>query len=106
MIYKHTVICCPFCGCLPVYDEICLRSVNFVHSRITHRSTLVKFIAQYSIFYGRFSSPAGHNMLCCAQRYLCAVENLLFTRSVCNVVDSCICQCLSDEQLIARMCNG
>ena len=53
----------------------------------------------YSIFYGRFSSPADRNMLCCAQRYLCAVEDLLFTRSVCRVVASCVCEHLSDEQI-------
>jgi len=67
---KHMVICCPFyvaAWCLPVCDEICLISVNFVRSCITHRSTLVKFIARlwglYSIFYGRFSSPAGSNLI-------------------------------------------
>jgi len=88
-------------GCLPVYDEICLRFVNFVRSCITHRSTLVKSIARYSIFYGRFSSPAGCNMLCCAQRYSCAVEDLLFTRSVRSIVDSCVCERSSDEQVQA-----
>ena len=77
-------------GCLLVFDEICLRSVNFVPSCITDRSTLVKFIARCSIYYGRFRSPAGRNMLYCAQRYSCAVEDLLFTRSARNVVDSCM----------------
>ena len=38
-------------------------------------------------------------MLCCAQRYSCAVEDLLFTRSVCNVIDSRVCESLSDEQI-------
>jgi len=80
------------CGCLPVYHEICLRSVNFVRSCITHFNTLVKFIARYSIFYGQFSSPAARSMLYCAQRYSCAVEDLLFTCSTCNVVDSCVCE--------------
>ena len=38
-------------------------------------------------------------MLCCAQRYSCAVEDLLFTRSVCNVIDSRVCESLSNEQI-------
>ena len=38
-------------------------------------------------------------MLCCAQRYSCAVEDLLFTRSVRNVIDSRVCESLSDEQI-------
>jgi len=42
-----------------VCDEICLRSVNFERSCITHGSTLVKPVAWYSMFYGWFSSPAG-----------------------------------------------
>jgi len=28
-------------------------------------------------------------MLCCTQRYSCVMEDLLFTRSVRNIVDSC-----------------
>ena len=87
------------CGCLPVFDEICLRCVNFVCSCITHRSNLVKFIARYSIFYERFRSPAGRNMLYCAQRYSCAVEDLLFTLSARNAVSSRVRERLSDEQI-------
>jgi len=45
----HGYLLSLLCGCLPVYDEICLRSVNFVRSRITHWSTLVKFIAWYGL---------------------------------------------------------
>jgi len=88
------------CGCLLVFDEICLRSVNFVRSRINHHSNLVKFIARYSIFYGRFRSPAGRNVLYCAQRYSCAVEDLLFTQSARKTVSSRVRERLSDEQLL------
>jgi len=87
------------CGCLPVYHEICMRSVNFVRLCITHWNTFVKFITWYSIFYGRFSSPAARSMLYCAQRYSCAVEDLLFTCSTCNVVDSRVCERFCNEQL-------
>ena len=60
---------------------------------------MVKFIARYSIFYGRFGSPAGRNMLYCAQRYSCAVEDLLFTQSARNAVNSRVRERLSDEQI-------
>ena len=77
--------------CLPVYDEICMRSgsVNLMRSCITRRT--MHFYQVYRTvqhFYGRFSSPAIRDMLYCAQRYSCAVEDLLFTRSLRNVVDS------------------
>jgi len=87
------------CGCLPVFDEICLRSVKFMRSCINHHSNLVKFIARYSIFYGRFRSPAGRNMLYCAQRYSCAVEDLLFTQSARKTVNSRVRERLSDQQI-------
>ena len=84
---KHMLSVVPFMWLLPVFDENCLRSVNFVRSCITHRSNLVKFIARYSIFYGR---GLGHQlavMLYCAQRYSCAVEDLFFTQSARNAVN-------------------
>ena len=71
-----------------------------MRSCITHRSNLVKFIARYSIFYGRVRSPVGRNMLYCAQRYSCAVEDLLFTQSARKTVSSRVRERLSDEQLL------
>jgi len=70
-----------------------------MRSRINHRSNVVKFIARYSIFYGRFRSPAGRNMLYCAQRYSCAVADLLFTQSAPKTVNSRVREHLSDEQI-------
>jgi len=72
------------CDCLPVYDELCLRFVNFVRSYMAHRSHLVSFIARYSTMYGRFSSSVGCNI----QRYACTVEDLLLRVPVRSVVAS------------------
>ena len=43
-----------------------------------------------------------HNVLYCAQQYSCAVEDLLLLtqQSACNVIDSCVCERLSNEQTI------
>jgi len=38
-------------------------------------------------------------MLCCAQRYSCALEDLFFTQSARNTVNSRIREHLSDEQI-------
>ena len=61
------------CNCLPVYDDLCLRFINFVRSCMAHQSRLVSFIARYSTMHGRFSSPVGCNIRRCAQRYSCTV---------------------------------
>ena len=45
-------------------------------------------------------------MLCCAQLCSCAVEDLLFTRSVRNVIDSRVCESLSDEQIQTASLSG
>jgi len=97
----HGYLLSLLCGRLPVYDEIYLRFVNFLRSciKLTHRSNLVKFIARYSVFYGWFRSPAGRNMLYCARRYSRAVEDLLYTQSARNAVNSRVRERLSDEQI-------
>ena len=69
-------------ACLPVHHELCLRVMCFAH-----HNTLV--IALYDVMYGRFSSPVGRNMLRCAQRYLCSVEDLL-CRSSYVVLLNCV----------------
>jgi len=70
--------------------------MNFTWSGIAHHSTLASFIARYSIMYGRFRSPAGRNMFYCVQRYACPVEDLLFCRSLHNVVISRVRKWLTD----------
>jgi len=54
---KHMVICCPFyvAACLPVCDEICLISVNFVRSCITHIGALLSSLSHGYRAYTAFS---------------------------------------------------
>jgi hypothetical protein len=37
--------------CLPVFDEICRRSLNFIKSCITHHSQLIRFISLHSVLF-------------------------------------------------------
>lgn len=64
--------------CLPIYDEICRRSINFVRSCIAHESPVIRFITQYGVLYARSSSFLGENMLFCMQRYNCSLSDLLY----------------------------
>ena len=68
---QHTLLpLIPIIGqCLPIFDEICRRSLNFVRSCIAHESSLIRFIAQYGVLYARSSSFLGQNVLFYMPRY-------------------------------------
>ena len=63
--------------CLPIFEEICRRSSNFIYSCVTNESNLVRSVAKYGIVYGRYNSFLGHNALFCAQRYSCNVDDIV-----------------------------
>jgi len=51
--------------CLPVYDEVCRRSINFLRRCISHSCKVVRRVANYGIYHGRCDSPAGRKVLHC-----------------------------------------
>ena len=61
-------------------DEICRRSLNFIRSCICHENTLIRFITLHGVCHGRSRSPLGENVLICANRYNCSVNDLLYGR--------------------------
>ena len=72
----------PFlCQCLPVYDEICERTMNFVRSCLYYQSSVVKSVAWYSVLHGHYSSPMGRDVLLCLQRYVLLMTFYHVTRS-------------------------
>ena len=46
----HCYILPLLCECLPVYDEVCRRSINFLRTCVSHRSKVVRCVANYGIF--------------------------------------------------------
>ena len=62
--------------CLPLYDEICSRSLRFIITFIQHQSKLIRAVANYGIQYGRHNSFIGHNALICAQRYKININDI------------------------------
>ena len=76
-------------NCLPLLDEICRRSLLFVHKCITHASPLVGFIAQHGILHARGYSFLGRNVSFCMQRYkipLCRIVDGSFVASIYSFV--------------------
>ena len=66
-------------NCLPAFDEICRRSTNFIKSRVSHSSGLVRSIAMYSFTFSRCNSVICQNLLFCAQRtYNCLIQDILY----------------------------
>ena len=73
--------------------------MNFVRLCFVHHNSLVSSIARYGVMYGRFSSPLGRNMLRCAQRYLCSMEDLLYHSSVRGTVELCVRKRVTADQV-------
>ena len=84
--------------CLPLEDEICKRSRNFIRDCLCNSSGLVSAIANYGVFYGRYDSFLGHNALFCVNKYnvnICDIVsgstnvNYVVRRHVFGLVDDC-----------------
>jgi len=75
------------CRCLPVFDEICRRSLKFIRACINNESSLVRGLAFYGITFARNESFLGRNVLFCADRYHCAVNDILHG-SINNIINS------------------
>ena len=66
-------------NCLPLFDEICRRSLHFIRTCINHDSYLVRFVAQYGVFHARSLSVLGQNVDFCAHRFGFAVRDILLS---------------------------
>ena len=66
--------------CLPVFDEICRRSMNFITACCTHTSVLVRSVANHGLI-ARYNSFIGQNALFCTQRYKCTFDDIYCRRS-------------------------
>ena len=43
--------------------------INFIRECLCNRSQLVRAIANYGIYYGRYNSFLGHNALFCSNKF-------------------------------------
>jgi hypothetical protein len=81
--------------CLPLADEICSRSLNFINACLRNNSRLVRNVAHYGIQFGRYNSRIGHNALFCSRRFNFSFqdvsgENVSVRRCVYNYVNGLI----------------
>jgi len=76
----HGVLLPQLSQCLPILDEICRRSLNFVNC-IRHESAFVQFFALQGL-HARSRSLFGWNVVClyCAERFNCSINDLIYGR--------------------------
>jgi len=84
--------------CLPLLDEICRRSLNFIESCIYNGSSLARAVANYGIQYGRYNSFLGHNLLFCTKLCNCSARDII-SGSVNRIVDNYTSKLFKDYQL-------
>ena len=88
------------CQCLPVFDELCRRSINFMRSCVSHESKLISTIASHCIHFARCKSPMDLNILFCADRYQTNIDDILSGSST-YIVHSHYNRSIGDIQLHA-----
>jgi len=54
---------------LPIFDELCRRSLMFIYKCFFHSSSLVKFVTRYAVMFARYKSTLGSNFLLCVSRF-------------------------------------
>lgn len=74
---SHSYLLHMLSQCLPLFDEISRRSINFIRSCVSHESSLVSHVAQYAVNHARSLSFIGQNVLFCMRRYNCSLRDLL-----------------------------
>jgi len=95
----HCVLLPLLSNCIPIFDELCRRSLKFVQSCLSHNSDLVRFVAQFCIAEGRNSSPCGRNVLFCMRRYQCTSSDTISNISVDEIVRKHVKGCTNEAQI-------
>ena len=62
-------------GTSPIYDELCLRFLNFIATHRSSDSELTRSVIKHAILCVQVQSPVGHNYVLCYERYGFKVED-------------------------------
>ena len=63
---------------LPIFDELCKRSVRFISSCLLSSNNLVRSISKYSVLYAKYNSLPGSNVLLCCSKYGWSISSFYF----------------------------
>ena len=81
---------------LPLFDEICRRSINFLRSCFFSCSHLIRFVVYNGIF-GNMSSFLRQNVYFCMRRFDCSFNNLMYD-NIC--ISPHYCSTLFNDEMI------
>jgi hypothetical protein len=70
---------------LPIFDEICRRTMKFVYSCLNSDSEMIRSVVLNGVNGSRLSSPIGRNAVFCALRYKIPLLNIDATKFNINV---------------------
>jgi hypothetical protein len=62
---------------LPIFDEICIRSLRFISSCLVSPYQLVLSVARHCVLYGRHRSILGRNALLCCDRFNWSIAHFI-----------------------------
>ena len=71
----------PLCATIPIMDELCRRSCNFINACLSSDCSLVSFVSRQGIFYSRMASPLGRNTHFYCTRYGGRTQDISFIRN-------------------------
>lgn len=67
-------------GCIPIYDELCRRFVNFTYTALNCGSNFVNFVVRHALLSSPAKSPIGRNVISCLLRYDISLDSLSIYR--------------------------
>jgi hypothetical protein len=87
-------------GSVPIFDEICRRSMNFIHSCLNSLANLVQSVTRHGILFAGTKSPVGRSALFCSRRYGINVADIDRQYINSKFFFNCFVNSLSDESLL------
>ena len=73
---------------VPLFDDICKRSLKFIQLCMTSDNRVMNFIARHRMFYSRMLSVVGRNIQLCSERFKLSVSKLIDLKCNLHVIDS------------------
>ena len=74
----HSFLLALLCATIPIMDELCRRSCNFINACLSSDCFLISCVARQGIFYSRMASPLRRNTHFCRTRYGGRTQDISF----------------------------
>ena len=96
---SHNRLISRLSGRLPLFDEICKRTLSFMHGCTNSSNKIVKHVSIYSISFGQAQSVLGMNGLYSCDRFSINLHDLLRAGQFQNCLDGINYFCFQDYNL-------